>query len=126
MQAVTGHQAEAVLDELPVFRKGRSFQYPVAAVSLVVEQRVSDILHVDADLVRAPRFEAALDEVHVAEPLEHAVVRDGMLARFAVGKYGHLHPVAQAAADVSGHGAFVGLHVAPYQRVVDPVDRMVE
>ena len=49
-----------------------------------------------------------------------------MLARFAVGKYGHLHPVAQAAADVSGHGAFVGLHVAPYQRVVDPVDRMVE
>ena len=76
--------------------------------------------------MRASRFEAALDEVHVAEPLEHAIVGDGMLARLAVGEYGHLHPVAQTAADISGHGALVGIHVAPYQRVVDPVDRMVE
>ena len=59
MQGLTRANGETVLYELLVFRKSCTFQYLVAPVSLVVEERVADVAHVHAYLVRAPRFQAA-------------------------------------------------------------------
>lgn len=57
VQRVARHHREAVFDELPVFGEGRALEDAVAAVAFVVEQRVPDPRHVDADLVGAPRFD---------------------------------------------------------------------
>ena len=57
-----------------------------------------DARHVHADLMRAARLQAALDERVIAEALEHAEVRDGRLAMLM--DDGHLLAVRRVAADV--------------------------
>ncbi len=86
MQRMTRQLLKAVLDELLVFRKGRSLENAVAAVPFVVEQRMPDVFHVYPDLVRTARFQPAFEQVHVAEPLEYFVMGYGMLALRPVGK----------------------------------------
>lgn len=103
----------------------RSFQYLVAAVALVVEEDVADVLHVHAYLVGASGFEDALDEGDVAEAFEYAVVGDGMLS-FAIGQDSHLHAVARVAADVARDGSFVLFDVAPHQGTVAALRSLME
>ncbi len=126
MQRMARHSAEAVVDELLVFKERGTFKYAVAAVALVVEQRMPLPREVHAYLVRAPRFETALDQRHIAVTAQHAVVRDGMLALRAVGKDPHLQPVLGVAAYVARDRTLVLLDIAPHQRHVTAVDRMVE
>ena len=87
---------------------------------------MADVLHVDADLVGASRFQTTFDEVDIAQPFEHPVMRHGVFAVLPVGEDGHFEPVAQAASDVSFDRSLFLFHVAPHQRVIDPVDRVVE
>ena len=126
VQAVAGHQREAVFDELPVFAECRPFQYPVAAVAFVVEQRVADGFHMHADLVRAAGFQPAFDQGHVTQPFQYAVMGHGMFPHRAVRRIdGHSHPVGRVAGDIAGDGPFVFVEVAPHQRMVDAPDGVV-
>ena len=52
VKGLTRQKAKTVLDELPVLGKGGAFEYGVPTVAGVVEQGVSNGLHVRADLVR--------------------------------------------------------------------------
>lgn len=126
MQGMAGHYCEAVFDELLVFREGRSLEDAVAAVAFVVEERMALPRHMDADLVRAARFEPALDQRHVAVTLQHPPVGHGVLAVRAVLEDEHLLPVAGAAPYVARDGPFVLFEIAPYQRHVTPSDGVVE
>ena len=126
MQRMAGHYGEAVFDELLVFREGRAFEDAVAAVAFVVEERMALPRHMDTDLVRAARFEPALDQRHVAVTLQHPPVGHGVLAVRAVLEDEHLLPVAGAAPYVARDGPFVLFEIAPYQRHVTPPDGVVE
>ena len=126
VEGLAGQDLEAVVNELFVFGKGGSFEDFVAAVALVVEERVSGVLHVDTDLVGAAGLEAALDEGDVSEALDDLVVGDGSLARAAVGEDGHDEAVLGIAADVALDGAFVVGEVAPDEGAVTAVDAVFE
>ena len=59
-------QCEAVLDKLLVARELISPQDLVASVACVSEERVPDVAHVGADLVRASCLESAFDPADVS------------------------------------------------------------
>ena len=126
VQRVARHHREAVFDELPVFGEGRALEDAVAAVAFVVEQRVPDPRHVDADLVGAPRFETALHEGYVTIAFQHLPVRHGVLAVGPVGEDEHLLPILGTAADVARDGPLVLVEIAPHQSHVAALDRVVE
>ena len=126
VERLAGHYGEAVVDELFVFGVDRALEHPVAAVAVVVEQRVADIIHVDADLMGASRLQVALHQGGVAESLQHAVVGDGGLALRAVFKHLEAHPVVGVAADIALDGTGVVCYIAPNQRPVGALDGMFE
>ena len=86
VQCLTRACLEAVVYELLVTGKLCAPQDLVAPVALVVEERVPQMLHVGADLMRAPRFEHTFHQGDVAEALQHAVMRHGMLSDARVGR----------------------------------------
>jgi len=82
-----------------------------AAIGLVADQRMADMRHMDADLVRAPRFQAAFDERGRrrrvgarAELLDDGIMR---------------HRMARIAAPFGHDGAFRAVRPRPTQRRVD-------
>ena len=123
---MAGQHGEAVFDELPVFREGRALQDAVAAITFVVEERMSLPGHVDAYLVRAARFEPAFDQRHIAVTFQHPPVGHGVLAVRPVFEYEHLLPVAGAAADVARDRPLVLVEIAPHECHITALDCMVE
>ena len=75
-----------------------------------------------ADLVRAARLQAALDERVVAEALEHAEVRDSRLA--VLMHDGHLLAVRRMTTDVALDDACLLADVAADDGPVDAVRRL--
>ena len=53
MQNLSRTEGETVLDELAVFLRTETFEDLASSVFIVAEKRVSDVLHVDAYLMRA-------------------------------------------------------------------------
>jgi len=117
VEGLSWAEVEAVVDELSVSCGGVAFEYEVAAVAWVVEEWVSDVFHVCADLVCASGFEGAFGEGGVGEAFEDAVVCDGGFAFVAVGEDGHLLAVAGVSADMSFDASFVG-QVSPNEGLV--------
>src|SRR5439155_572763 len=66
-----------------------------ATVHHVADQRVTDMLEVNADLVRAPRFQPAFDQRRAAEALQDA---KRSARRLAAVRYRHANPRADVAA----------------------------
>ena len=62
MQALTGTGGKTVIDELPVFCETGAAKDYVAAVSFIVEERMSNLFHVHPYLVGTPRFQLTLNE----------------------------------------------------------------
>ena len=123
VERLAGAGVEAVLDELPVFGEGGAFEDFVAAVVFVVEEGVADVFEVGADLVCAPGFEDAFDDVDVSEAFEYAPVGDGWFAVASVGEACHDFAVGEAAPDVAGDGACFAFEVAPADGDVAPGGR---
>ena len=117
---------EAVVDELGIARRGVAAQYLVAAVALVVEQRMPYVTHVNANLVGAASLELALYHRHMIQVLDGVIVGHGMLALVALGEYRHLQAVAQAAPYVALDGAVHLFHGSPHHRYVLPLRGLVE
>ena len=108
VEGLTRTNIEAVMDKGAVGGGAVAAQNFLTAVAFVVEERVSEALHVDADLVGTPRFQSALDEGDMPQAFQHAVVSDGGFARrVVVGQDGHLQTVFGISPDVAAYGAFV-------------------
>ena len=90
MQCLARTGVEAVGYKLAVRARCGALEYLVASVALVIEERVPEVLHVYAYLVRATRLEDTLHEGDIADALQHLIVRHGMLAYGGVGEDGHL------------------------------------
>ena len=126
MECLPGHQFEAILYKLPVFREGSSFQDFRSAIKFIVEQRVANMAEMNADLVGPSGFKPAFDERHVAEPFQNPVVCDRVPAFFIIIVHGMDQPVTWIAPHVAGDGSLLFREVAPNQSDIFPVDGMVE
>ena len=99
-----------------------------ASVERVSHHMVSDVTHVDADLVRATGVEVALEQAVAVvaharlKALERPEAGDGLPGRRIVA-YGHAQAVACGAGNARGDGPLVGDNVALDERDVASVER---
>src|SRR6056300_920021 len=71
---------------------------------------MSQVFHMDSNLVRSPRFQLALHQRDWAQTLQDMVVRNGMLTFFPIGEYRLNFSVAPIASNVTLNGAIKELH----------------
>lgn len=83
VQRLTRTEVHAVADKGLVGSGLLAAQNLVAAIAFVGKERMAYVPHVCPDLMRAPRFQAALHQGDGAETLQHSPVGDGMFARVA-------------------------------------------
>lgn len=126
MEGLARTGVEAVGHKLAVGARSGALEYLAAAIALVVEERVTEVFHVDAYLMRAPRLKDTLHKGDVAYALHHAVVGDGMLAYRGVGEDGHLQAVVRVAGYLAAYGTRVFLQCAPHEGVVVAAGGLVE
>lgn len=101
----TGRVQCLSLEPLKGLNQGRACalrQAGAATINGVADQGVSDVRHVDADLMRASGFELNLDQRVGGEPLVNAVMRDGFLA---IVSYGKALAITAVTSDGKIHGA---------------------
>jgi len=85
VQGMPGANSEAIVDELPVLGKHGSLYDLIAAVGVVVKQRMPDMLHMNADLVGAARFQDALYQGNITETFQYFIVGNGFFSVLAFG-----------------------------------------
>ena len=82
---MTRTNSKRIFNKLPVFRKHCSFYNSVATINLIIKQRMTDMLHVNAYLVRASCFKFTLNQRYISKSFKHFVVCNRFLAMITVG-----------------------------------------
>ncbi len=126
VQCLSRAQLKAILDELLVFRIDGALSYLRSAVPFVIEQRMPDIIHMYADLVRPSGFKTAFHHGYIAESFNYAVMRHCVLALVPVRIYFESEPVVRVPADIAGNGSLVLFQIAPDDCNVFPFNGMPE
>ena len=127
VKSLTRADLKAVLDELAVLGVNRALADFRATIPFVIEQRMADVAHVDSDLVRAPCLQSAFNNGDVTEPLQHLVMRHGMLSTIVLYRIDfEPQPVVGISTDVAVNRPLILLDVAPYNGHVPSLDRMLE
>ena len=80
MQCLAWQHIKAIVQKLGVFARLQALDRLSPAVLYIPEQGMTDVLHVDADLVGAAGFEFAFNQRHRAQPFQNRVVRHRVLA----------------------------------------------
>ena len=126
MECLTRHEAEAVFDKLLVAREGGAFEDAVATIGGIVEEGVSEVLHVGTYLMGAACLQDAFHEGDVAETLQDMPVCDGVLAAVGVIRHVHDATILRGALKVAHNGARVLIEAAPDEGVVLALDGVLE
>ena len=113
MQSLAREKFETIADELGVFGVNRPLSDFGAAVAFVVEEGMADVVHMDANLMRASGLQNALDHCHKAESLNYLVMCDCVLSVVSVRENPEFHPVGRVAADVADYRSLIFADVAP-------------
>ena len=84
-------------------------------ITLVIEKRVANMLHVNTNLVRTPGFKPAFHQCDIRHPFQHFVVCYGMFCDwiFTFGKYSKQHSIAWIASQCTDNCAFIFFYIAP-------------
>ena len=114
MQSLTRKNLEAIFDKLLVFCKGCAFQNLVAAIFPVVEQRMSDMLEMNPNLMSATCFETAFHKVYISKSLEHSPMSYSLLAIVAIRENVHNLAVLEITSHVANDCSLVFGHIAPH------------
>lgn len=85
MEGVTGADGKAVVHELPVFAKDGSFYNFISTVGIIIKERMTDMLHMDADLMGPAGLQYALYEGDISESFQYLIMRDGFFAMVPFG-----------------------------------------
>ena len=85
MECLPGTDSKAVLYELFISCKSRSFQYFISAITFIVEKRMADIFHMHTDLMRTSRLQAAFHQCHISQTFQHGVMGNGRLSLISFG-----------------------------------------
>jgi len=83
MQGMARADGKAVVYELPVFAKNGALYDLISSVGVVIEKRMSYMLHMYPDLVGAACLQYALYQGGITESFQHFIVGDGFFAVFA-------------------------------------------
>ena len=121
MQGLPWKRFEHVPQKRIVLASRCAFYGDVSPIGGVTKQRVSDVLHVHADLVGASRFEFALDEGHGSQPFQHAIMRGRVLPFPAIFEDLLDATISQRTTHVTSHGA-IFRHISPHQSPIPTVD----
>ena len=121
-------KGETVVDILAVFLCAQTFQYLHAAVFLIGKERMSDGLHVHANLVGSSRLQTAFHERYVGESLQYTPVGDcllgiGVLIEVVYPIYG---TVARVAREGTRDGTALLGEGAPDKGIVGALGGVVE
>src|SRR5690606_15034738 len=121
VQRLTRTCLKTILYELFVFGKSRSLQNCVSSVAFVIEKRMSDVLEMRPNLVRAAGFEFTFNQSHIEKFLQSFIMCNCRFPIVAFGKNCHLHTVAKMPPDVSFNRSGFLLQTSPNQRIVQTV-----
>ena len=124
MKCLTWKELEAVFYELSVFCIDGSFADLGTVVTFVIEERVTDPVEMNTDLMGTACLKAALDYGHISEALQHSVVSHCMLSMVAFRENLETHPVIRITAYVSCDGAFIFLEITPHDGYITAFYRM--
>ena len=89
VEGMAGHHLKTIFNELLVLGKYSSLEDAVAAISFVVEERMSDVFEMRSDLMGPAGFKFALNEGDVPKTFQYFEMGDGMFAMCAIRKYIH-------------------------------------
>ena len=81
VKCLSWENLETVVDELLVFGVEYTFKYTVPTISVIIEERVSYMVHMDTNLVCTTCFKLALNYCDITEPFKYPVVGNGVFAR---------------------------------------------
>ena len=84
VQRMPGANGEAIVHELSVFAEHGAFYDLVAAIRVIIKQRMADMLHMDTDLVCSSCLQNALYQRDIAESFQYFVMRDRFFAVFSL------------------------------------------
>ena len=107
VQGLSRKRLKHVPQEGVVLAARRSLDRHVASVDGVTEQRMSDVLHVNSDLMRPTRFQLAFHQGYRSQALQHTVMRHGVFAFSAILEHLLNAPVTERAPHVTRDGAIL-------------------
>ena len=84
MEGLAWTYLKTIVNELHILARVVATQHHVAAIPGIVEQRVTDMLHVHAYLVCAPGFELAPHHRHMRQVFERVEVRHRMFVSLSM------------------------------------------
>src|SRR5512143_124695 len=122
MQCVSRANRETIFHELFVPGKYGSFYNFIAAIEIIVEQRMAYVLHVDADLVGATCFKDTFHQRDVPESFHNFIMGNGLLAVLALRISFKQFTESLMTAHMCRYRSFVLFYVTPNQGQVLPFD----
>lgn len=118
MECLPGARLETILHKLTIFGKGGTLQYAVAAISLVIKERMTLTEHVHAYLMCASRLKHTFHNGDIAETFQHLVMGHGMFPYGRVVKHCHLELIARIAGYIADDSTLRLIKIAPHHRYV--------
>lgn len=128
MEGLAWAGEEAVVDELHILGCAFTFEGYVAAITLIVEEGVAYVAHVNTNLVRASSLKLAFDESAVGETFKDTVMRDGVFCGGVLGRVinGEKHTVMNIACKCAVNSAFILAEDTPDEGIVGSLGGFVE
>ena len=120
VKGLTRQKAKTVLNELFVFSKGSAFKNGVSTIAGVIEQGVTNGLHVCADLMRPARLQSTFNQGDITQSFNNLVMGDAYFSGTSVWKNCHLKSVFGMTTNMPLHSSFFFFYVSPNQCDVFP------
>ena len=126
MKGLPRTDIKTVADKLLVFGIDCSLADLRTAVAGIIEERMTDMVHMHPDLMSPAGLQAAFHHSHIAIAFKHTVMRDCMLAFVPFGINLEAETVIRVAADIACNGPLVLLDIAPDHCDILSLDSMAE
>src|SRR5882724_629996 len=91
MKRLSRNYFEAIVDKLFVFTKHGAFHYNVSPIRLIIEDRVAQVFHVRANLMRSASLQSTLDQGDISQIFDQFVIRNSSSSKVSFRKRGS-HP----------------------------------
>lgn len=126
VESLARTKLETIADELLVLRVDSAFANLRTAIALIIEKRMSDIIHMDTNLMSTARLQTTLHYRHITETLQNLVMSDSMLALVTIRINLETETVIRITADIAGNRTLILLQIAPDNRNILTLNGMPE
>jgi hypothetical protein len=126
MESLTREKLEAVLDELAILGVDCTLPDFRAVIPVIVEERMTDPIEVNTDLVGTACLETTFHDCHIAEAFEDTIVCHRMFSMITVWEDLEAHTVVRVTTDITYDGTLIILEIAPYDSHITTLDRVYE